>query len=159
MLVDSLEILDSILDKENNKGETALHLTGKLTNLELLKSVMLKRDECMTVQDKMGNTPLHNLVSGIAFQYETHDGLKLQNRTHAGSTLKKFRDFLKELGNLEDLLPMKNNDDETVLSTACRAGSTDLAECLYDMGASIKDSSTGVSSPSLKARKCIDLLS
>ena len=146
-----------ILEMQNKNGETVLHMSSKTCNIDYFE-FLVKQGTNLEIQDKLGNTPLHTLVSAILLQYSELCRLGVTNTEDRKYTtedvLEKLK-FLLEFSERDKVLPIKNKEEETVLHLACRAGSVRLAKCLIDLGANVKDDEKGSNASLDKTEKLI----
>ncbi|KAF2882565.1 hypothetical protein ILUMI_23582 [Ignelater luminosus] len=111
---------DIDINSVDNYGMTALHyaiLTCTKNQKEVI-SELLKNKPNLNILDHTGNTALHHAV---------HYNLE--------SCLKLFLD--SELANT-DILEVKDNEEETLLISAAKAGNTPLVDLMLSFGADIK---------------------
>ena len=165
----NIDSFKDILQMQNDKGETVMHIVCKTCDIECIRS-LVSMGASLAIQDKMGNTPLHILVSVIVFQYSELCGQfeKVQEypqdplgvsagKYTAEEVVDKFINLLDSVGGGEKLIPVKNREDETIVHLACRAGHVELARYLIEFG-EIKETGNNTNSSLGKANECIDYI-
>ena len=108
--------LPDVLNEKNGEGETVLHIAMKDGDVDIVK-FLLENGSDLTIKDRTGNTPLHDLVS----------------TAEIGPT-RSIELIQASSKRLEDLLDIKNEEGQTVLYVASKHGNVDIVEFLLREG-------------------------
>ena len=122
----------------------------KHADVDILKFLFQKGAD-VTIKDKTGNIPLHELVKSAEIDSKRSINLIRESAKHK---------------HIEDLLDLKNDEGQTVLYVASKQGNVDIVEFLLTEGANLTERDSAgnsalyqlVCSIESNSDKCVDLV-